>query len=363
MTKSLSNLLRRGTIVNKDERVIDYNDIISKKLEALSESYEERQDDDGFINGLDAEEIYDEDEDLDLDALLADDEELAQLTEKLDEDIIRLDEMEAAGFGDDVSDEEIEAITQTRQKRRKELMQQKEDIINEALANRPVKSVSKPKKQKKIHEENIEDLNVKSSQIIEEANATASQIIEEANNTANDILEEARNNADAMRRDAMEDGYNIGTKKAKEETDELKKTLESEYQEKLSQLEAEYEEKKANIEPELVDILTDVFKKVTLTVADDNQEIIMHLINQVMRNAENSHNFIIKVSPDDYKFLINNQGKLYVAMSKEVNIDILEDPTMNRNECIIETDTGVFNCGLDIELDNLIKDLKLLSCI
>ena len=34
---------------------------------------------------------------------------------------------------------------------------------------------------------------------------------------------------------------------------------------------------------------------------------------------------------------------------------------MKKNECIIETDAGVFDCSLDIELNNLIKDIKLLS--
>ena len=82
-----------------------------------------------------------------------------------------------------------------------------------------------------------------------------------------------------------------------------------------------------------------------------------------MMHADNSKDFIIKVSPDDYKFLVNNQGKIYCAMSKEIQMDIVEDVTMKKNECIIETDTGVFNCSLDIELNNLIKDLKLLSCV
>jgi flagellar assembly protein FliH len=66
---------------------------------------------------------------------------------------------------------------------------------------------------------------------------------------------------------------------------------------------------------------------------------------------------------EDYKFLINNQGKIFVDMSKEIQINIIEDASLQQNQCIIETDTGVFNCSLDIELNNLISDLKLLSCM
>ncbi|SDN17425.1 FliH/SctL family protein [Lachnospira pectinoschiza] len=374
MTKSLSNLLKRGSIVNKDERVIDYNEIIQKKIEALSESYA-RRDEDGFVNGLDADYIdYDDYEnDEDIDSLLEDGEEYeedySELTADVDEELQRLYNLENMGFDDDVSPEERDAILQTREKRKQALLEKKEELIEEA---RKLRGKSKPKERQarsasrptpNITTESLAQINKQSEEILAAANEEAERILEEARQMAEGIVNEANEETEAIKNDAAQSGYNDGCIKAEAKIEEMRQELDNEYEQRKEELEREYEEKKANIEPELVDILTDVFKKVTLTVAEDNQEIIMHLINGVMRNADSSHNFIIKVSPDDYKFLINNQGKLYVAMSKEVNIDILEDPTMKRNECIIETDTGVFNCGLDIELDNLIKDLKLLSCI
>jgi flagellar assembly protein FliH len=81
-----------------------------------------------------------------------------------------------------------------------------------------------------------------------------------------------------------------------------------------------------------------------------------------MKNSDISNEFVIRVSPDDYRFLVNNQGKIYCAVSKEVNMDIVEDAAMKKNQCIIESDTGVYDCSLDIELNNLIRDIKLLSC-
>ena len=77
---------------------------------------------------------------------------------------------------------------------------------------------------------------------------------------------------------------------------------------------------KAAIEPELVETITEVFRKITYTVAEDNKEIIIGLINGVMKNSDISNEFVIRVSPDDYRFLVNNQGKIYCAVSKEVNM-------------------------------------------
>ena len=181
---------------------------------------------------------------------------------------------------------------------------------------------------------------------LENINAEAEKIIEDARLQAEQIIADANKNAAAQ-----------------EEADKKQEQLEAEYNNRKKELEQEYNELKEKVEPQLVEVITDVFRKVTGVVAEDNQQIILHLINDVMHNADGSRDYVIKVSPEDYKFLVNNQGKIYCAMSREVNIDIVEDAGLERNQCMIETNTGIFNCSLDIELNNLIKNIKLLSCV
>ena len=278
----MSNLLKRSSVINKDERVIDYNDLIKKKIQAIMESKHNEMDADGFINGLHADVVEE---------LISDDDTADALTED-------------AAMGE-----------------------------QQAAAS------------------------------LENANAEAERIIEEARLQAEQIIADANKNADAAFEEAKQNGYYEGNEKAQEEMNIKQAQLEVEFDNKRKELEQEYNNLKESIEPELVEVITDVFRKVTGVVAEDNQEIILHLINDVMHNADGSRDYVIKVSPDDYKFLVNNQGKIYCAMSREVNIDIVEDATIERNQCMIETNTGIFNCSLDIELNNLIKNIKLLSCV
>lgn len=278
----MSNLLKRSSVINKDERVIDYNDLIKKKIQAIMESKHNEMDADGFINGLHADVVEE---------LISDDDTADALTED-------------AAMGE-----------------------------QQAAAS------------------------------LENANAEAERIIEEARLQAEQIIADANKNADAAFEEAKQNGYYEGNEKAQEEMNIKQAQLEVEFDNKRKELEQEYNNLKESIEPELVEVITDVFRKVTGVVAEDNQEIILHLINDVMHNADGSRDYVIKVSPDDYKFLVNNQGKIYCAMSREVNIDIVEDATLERNQCMIETNTGIFNCSLDIELNNLIKNIKLLSCV
>lgn len=278
----MSNLLKRSSVINKDERVIDYNDLIKKKIQTIMESKHNEMDADGFINGLHADVVEE---------LISDDGTADALT-----DDAAMGEQQAAAS-------------------------------------------------------------------LESANAEAERIIEEARLQAEQIIADANKNADAAFEEAKQNGYYEGNEKAQEEMNIKQAQLEAEFDNKRKELEQEYNNLKESIEPELVEVITDVFRKVTGVVAEDNQEIILHLINDVMHNADGSRDYVIKVSPDDYKFLVNNQGKIYCAMSREVNIDIVEDATLERNQCMIETNTGIFNCSLDIELNNLIKNIKLLSCV
>ena len=250
----MSNLLKRVYTVNKDERVIDYNDLIKKKLEAIMESKHAAVDTDGFVSGLNA------------------------------------------------------------------------DVVEELISDDS------------------------SEELIQDSGADSDQSAA------------ALENADTAFEEAKQNGYYEGCSKADAEIEKKQQELETEYNKKKSELENEYNELKDSIEPELVEVITDVFRKVTGVVTEDNHDIILHLINDVMHNADASRDFVIKVSPDDYSFLINNQGKIYCAMSREVNIDIVEDVTLERNQCMIETNTGIFNCSLDIELNKLINNIKLLSC-
>lgn len=281
----MSNLLKKGYTITKNDRVIDYNELIKAKLQTILESDQrESADPDGFVRGLSAEVVEE---------LVSDDDTAAALTADSD-----------AG------------------------------INPEAVSKRMAM-----------------------------AEEEAKNIIDEASHQAEQIVADAKQQIENDREQAVNQGYREGVDKAQKELDIKVKALEQEYENKKQALEQECEQYKSRIEPELVEVLTDVFAKITMTVAEDNQDVVLHLINGVLKNAEQSREFLIKVSSQDYPFVVNNQGKLYCAMTKEVSIDIIEDSSLERNQCIVETDGGVFNCSLDVELGNLIKKIKLLSCL
>ena len=68
------------------------------------------------------------------------------------------------------------------------------------------------------------------------------------------------------------------------------------------------------------------------------------------------------VSKEDYPY-VNMQKKLFSegAVSGRGVVEVVEDITLRENECLIETDGGIFDCGAGTQLEELTKKLKLLS--
>lgn len=197
----------------------------------------------------------------------------------------------------------------------------------------------------------------------EEISVQTQEILDNARREGEEIVAQAHREAEQFINIMKNEGYEQGLKDGAEAVEEQKRKLEEEYQAKKQQLDKEYQKKVADIEPMLVDTFIKVFSNVTHTVAEDKKDMIIYLINSVMGNADAGKEFIIHVSPDDYRFTINNQNLITGAISKEVQIEISEDANLKKNECLIETESGVFDCSLDVQLNNLIKDIKMLSCM
>ena len=95
----------------------------------------------------------------------------------------------------------------------------------------------------------------------------------------------------------------------------------------------------------------------------DKKDVVLQLVNDVLSKTELSKEFLIRVSNADYKFMLDNRERITGVVSKKVQIEIVEDPTFRRGQCMIESDSGIYDCSLDIQLENLINDIRLLSCL
>ena len=195
-----------------------------------------------------------------------------------------------------------------------------------------------------------------------EAEAEAQRIVAEAQFKANSMLDDARRESDIIRTNAVEEGtrqgYDEGYARGMSEVDGMKQEL----AERKRQLEAEFDELLENLEPRFIETITDIYSYIFGVDLMDNRDILVHLIDSTLRKVESSRTFIVHVSAEDYPY-VNMQKQTLVegAVAGRGLIEIIEDIALSKGDCLIETDGGIFDCGVGTQLEELTKKLRMLS--
>lgn len=205
-------------------------------------------------------------------------------------------------------------------------------------------------------EELPEDLSV------EDAEERAKSIVQEAKDTASGILQDAiaqaETEAEAIRQKAREEGYREGSQKAESEFHKMEKELKA----KERELEKRYDNLVAELEPKFVDTLSGIYEHLFRVELGSHRDILLYLIGDCMRGAEGSKSFQIRVSTEDYTYISTKKAALMEAAGAgEAELEILEDPNLSRNGCIIRTENGIMDCSLTTQLEELNKKLRLLA--
>lgn len=203
--------------------------------------------------------------------------------------------------------------------------------------------------------ESLQTVSAQVQEILDKAHGEAEDIKSEALARAQQESEELKQRAfEEGKVKGYDDGYNEGMAKIEAQRKKLE-------EERVS-LEKDYQELVKTLEPRFVESLTDIYEKIFKVDLAKEQNIIVHLISTAMHKIEGGSNYLIHVSKEDYSYVSMKKEELLAsAVSSGASIEIVEDITLCSNECMIETDGGVFDCGLGTQLEELSQKLRLLS--
>lgn len=204
-----------------------------------------------------------------------------------------------------------------------------------------------------------------SAEVLLNAKTEAEEILQRAREEAEKILSSANEEAEEILNTAKEDGYKEGYESGLKEA---KAVSEAEYAQKNAELEQyrlklqeDYHREMKELEPQLLDVILTVVEKVFHIQFDDKKDILLYLVSNTIEHIEGCKNFRIRISEEQKTFLENHKEEILEHIGHDMSLEFLSDVSLEDNQCVIETDTGVFDCSLGVQLENLIKNLKSLS--
>lgn len=194
-------------------------------------------------------------------------------------------------------------------------------------------------------------------QEIKKAKEEAEKILKEAKEQSEALLEQAQEEAQRLTESAYQQGYQEGMLQAQGEAENIRQQLEQQAQ----QLQEEYEQQISALEPQVIGFISDIVKKLTGVVLSERKEILTHLVSCCMEGIERSSLYLIHVSGEDYHDLLERKAELESRVESASEIRIVEDASLRKNQCLIETDTTIYDSSLDLQMERLCEDLKMLS--
>lgn len=208
---------------------------------------------------------------------------------------------------------------------------------------------------------NNEQIQAEANQILEDANAQAEGILSSANAEAKEVLNNARSEAESIRQDAKQAGYDEGFNQGYEEAMQKASEAEAMLAQKEQQLMQSYENMINELEPQFVDAITRIYERVFHLNLSEKKEIVLFLLQDAIRGIDGGKNFLLHVSSADFQYVNENKETLEQLLAANCTLEIIEDMTLSETECFVEAEGGIFDCSLGTELENLKKELVLLS--
>ena len=183
----------------------------------------------------------------------------------------------------------------------------------------------------------------------------------DAQQQADELLASAKEEAERLRREAVESGRAEGSEEGKRQAEEELAAGRAELSDLREALQTEHEEAIKELEPQLLAVILQVFERVFGIQFADKKEILTYLVTNTILNVEGSKEFRIRAGEEDAGFLSEQLPMISGKVGQDYSLEVIMDASLSKGQCMIETDSGTFDCGIDTELSGLIKDLQSLA--
>lgn len=208
----------------------------------------------------------------------------------------------------------------------------------------------------------LKEAAVQEQEALERELEDARNELERVRREADQMLQNAGAQIDEMRMNAMEEAKDLGYHDGYEQGMAQAQALKEEYLSQKKELEREYHHKIEELEPEFVRNLTEIYEHIFKVDLSTYRQIVSNLLIDAMLKTDSAKNYIVHVSKQDYAAVCEERERIQEETGTLADhLEIVSDMTLSASQCMIETESGIYDCSLGTELEELKRKLKLFS--
>ncbi len=201
--------------------------------------------------------------------------------------------------------------------------------------------------------EEVKSKNNQAKKIRQEAETEASSIIAKATAEAEEAETAARENVTELEKGAFDKGHREGReqgyKEGRQEVDRLV--------ERLHLVLTKAIEKRSDIieesETQLINMVLLIAKKVIKVISENQKNVVINNVIQALRKLKTRGDVVIRVNLVDLKLTSEHTRDFMEQIENVKSITVLEDSSVDRGGCIIETDFGQIDARISSQMNEI----------
>ena len=189
--------------------------------------------------------------------------------------------------------------------------------------------------------------------IKQKAQTEAEQIIKEAEQKALDLIQEAEIKRNEQMTQAYDDGYQKGSEAGFQDGNKEAQRLIDRLHVIIDKTMVRRQEILDETEQQIVDLVLLMTRKVVKVISENQRTVVMNNIVQALRKVKGRGDVTIRVNLADVELTTEHTNDFIQAVENIKNISVVEDSSVDRGGCIVETDFGAIDARISSQLTEL----------
>ncbi len=186
-----------------------------------------------------------------------------------------------------------------------------------------------------------------------EAEQEAQEIIKKAQDEAAKIIQDANVEKESIVRNAHQEGYDKGHEEGFQTgTSEVNRLVERTHK-ILEAVMARREEILSQTEQQIVELVILMTRKVVKIISENQKSVVMANVLQALKKVKGRGDVTIRVNLADVKLTTEHIQDFIHQVENIKGITVLEDSTVEKGGCIVETDFGAIDAKIQSQLTEL----------
>ncbi|MDR1255414.1 MAG: HrpE/YscL family type III secretion apparatus protein [Puniceicoccales bacterium] len=186
----------------------------------------------------------------------------------------------------------------------------------------------------------IADAKVERDSIVKKAQSERDAIILDAEKKAEKIVNDAKATYESEKKRGYEDGMSSGK---------------VEMADQLMELATKSADSFTKLEKDVIDVVARAIKKILGDV--DKNELITSVVKNALKMVKSQKQAVLKVSPTEASFLRDRVDELTKDTPSIEFLDIVSDNHLPQGSCLLETDLGVVDASVAVQIAAIEKSL------